>query len=510
VAGNGDIRSRIEDAPEAAGSKPVVPDDPELDLELTELPFNDLGNAERLMRRHGRDLKYIEGIGWHVWSGTHWDGEKGPAEAQIRAQSTAEAIAAEVAALQVAPMDYRGYEESKADRNDRLDRLLKWSVTSGNATRLRGLLEVAAPQMTLRRDDLDRSPWLLNVLNGTLEFKPPKPGEKADDAVRLREHRRDDYITRVAPVKFDPDAEAPDWKGFIELVQKVEAKRLYLQRFLGQAMLGGVGEQVCAVWEGKGANGKSTTSSVIRGILGPYVQTAPVEMFLEDDRQSGGAPTPEIARLVGIRIAFASEPNKKRRLDPARIKQVTGGEPLATRELHKGYFEFTPEFTPVISFNERPEIPAADDGTWRRMQILPWSEQIPKEKRVLKYETVLLKGASGILNWLIEGYAQWRELGLAPPEDVLAATQEYRDESDSVGQFVEMATEVDEVAEHPAGEMRAAYEVWCKKSGVPVISMRRFGEQMKKLVRRRKSSITIYAGRRLKPEFKGGSDDKMF
>ncbi len=496
MTGDG-IKRSVDGARPAHGMAIAPVDDPALDRELSRLPMNDLGNAERLIRRFGRDLMHVQDVGWHAWTGTHWDKDSGEGAAQRMAHRTAELILAEVAAIEPE------LGEKATDVRDLKDALWKWARASGNTPRIRGMLEVTAPKLMRSRVELDADPWLLNVKNGTIELTPPDRPLLGDiDPVQIRAQRRDDLITHMAPVVFEADADAVKWPAFLDRVQPDLGMQGYLQRLFGYMLTGDVGQQQCDVFYGQGANGKSTFLNVVRGILGTYVQTVPVELFLEDDRQGAGQATPEVARLVGVRVAIASEPNKKRRLDPARIKMLTGGEPIVTRALYGEFFEFTPQFKPVLSFNERPAVPAADDGTWRRLRISPWGEQLPPEERVPRFERVLLAEASAILNWGLDGFREWREKGMNPPLQVKAATDDYRADSDSVGEFLRVATEPDIGGNGvAAGELRKAYEKWCEKSAIEPLGSRRFGERLKATLRHRKSGVVTYLDIALIGEF---------
>lgn len=510
-----DIKKAVEGAKPAHGSgKGEPPDDPSLDLKLSRLPQNDIGNAERLVKRHGRDLLYVSSMGWHSWQGTHWSREDGEQEVQRRAKATATAIRAEVAAAQEAgpwtreseDEDEDG-EESKSDFRNRLSSLLKFAIVSGNATRVRAMGELAQSDLSHRREELDADPWLLNVENGTIELRHHDQG-----GVKLREHRRDDLMTRLAPVRYDKDAAAPKFMAWLAQFQPHAALQLFLQRWAGYSLTGDTGEQVVSLWYGGGANGKSTLLNVLRGLLGPYCQTVPVEALLEDERKSGGSASPQLARLPGIRLAFASEPEKKRRLSTSAIKQLTGGEPVAARELNQGYFEFMPSFKLTMSFNDRPSVPAQDDGTWRRILLVPFDVQIDPAKKVNKFEEVLLQEAPGILNWALDGFRLWRERGLEIPKEIRAATDEYRIDSDHIGEFLGMATRRPEPGAAPevisaytvgAAQLYEVYEKWCKDNAIDPVKKTGFGRALSaRRVRRSHSNGRYYIGIDLREEFK--------
>ena len=202
MTGDG-IKRSVDGARPAHGMAIAPVDDPALDRELSRLPMNDLGNAERLIRRFGRDLMHVQDVGWHAWTGTHWDKDSGEGAAQRMAHRTAELILAEVAAIEPE------LGEKATDVRDLKDALWKWARASGNTPRIRGMLEVTAPKLMRSRVELDADPWLLNVKNGTIELTPPDRPLLGDiDPVQIRAQRRDDLITHMAPVVFEADADA--------------------------------------------------------------------------------------------------------------------------------------------------------------------------------------------------------------------------------------------------------------------------------------------------------------
>lgn len=471
--------------------------EPATDLLLSRQPRNDIGNARRLIRRFGRDLIYVKDLGWHIWAGTHWDQDHGEREAQQRAHQVARLILDEARA---AEMDGPRKDESGAEIEtpkeflDRVKKLASWSNASGNMRHIRGMLEAAEPDLARDRRDLDADPLLFNLRNGTLVLKP-------DGTVDLRQHDRKDLLTRMAPVDFDPKAACPkfvEWLRFIlpdpqDLEEDGEHRaegeiRGLLKRFFGYCLTGSTALQVAPLFCGTGANGKSTLVNVLRGLFGPYAQTLPVETLLENDRKGGADASPDIARLPSTRLALASEPEKKSRLSTAKLKQFTGGEPIVARGLYADFFEFQPAFKMILSFNDRPSVPAQDDGTWRRLLLIMFEQKIPKEQRKERFELELLTEASGILNWLVEGYADWRREGLRVPEGVRAATEDYRNDNDPLGQFLkECIKPVAEMVppkpgqppQERAASLYAAYELWCEDAAADPVTKRVFGLRLR-------------------------------
>ena len=160
------------------------------------------------------------------------------------------------------------------------------------------------------------------------------------------------------------------------------------------------------------------------------------------------------------------------------MKQITGGDPIAARFLHKEFFEFVPVLKLWLSTNHRPVISGTDHAIWRRILLVPFTVTIPPEKRDRRLEAVLAAEAPGILNWLLRGCAEWRERGLAPPDKVRAATDQYRKDMDRVGLFLEeqcrrekygMRTKTSLVYER--------YRGWCEETGTRPLARGRFRDK---------------------------------
>ena len=501
MSGVNDIREAVmgSDLANVADSTPASPAD--IDLRLASLSLHDVGSSKRFIARNGRDFIWIadsSGRGtWYVWKGTHWNQEDGEREAQLRAQATAAAILDEVAALRDAgPQD----AESREAWQKRITELGKWAKSSGYAARLDAMLTTVAPQLERRSVELDANPWLFNVRNGTVELHA-----EADGGVTFRAHRRDDLITRVAPVSYDPNAECPDFRAWLEGILPDPKVCLFLQRYFGYALSGAIDEQCMVMFWGKGQNGKSTLLNVVRSILGAYCVILPVASLLEQQYRRGSDATPELARLAGARLALASEPEKKERLSASAIKTLTGGEPIAVRALYRGFVEFVPEAKLVLTVNEKPTVSAQDHGMWRRLLLVEFGVQIPTEKLIGRFEQVLLREDAGILNWLLDGFRLWREGKLAVPDAIRTATDEYRSDQDFIGQFLEAAVIRSKEPDSCVSSVQLwhAYLKWCRENAVDATSRNTFGRSLKSHgLRRGKSSNIVYRGIELSEAYK--------
>ncbi|MCE8421909.1 phage/plasmid primase, P4 family, partial [Rhodovulum sulfidophilum] len=145
----------------------------------------------------------------------------------------------------------------------------------------------------------------------------------------------------------------------------------------------------------------------------------------------------DLVFLVGARMARASEPREGELLQDALIKAMTSGEPILVRPNYGDFFRLYPYFKLTMSGNHKPEIRSADDGIWRRVKLVPWDVQIPPEERDPDLVRKLYAERDGILQWLVDGAIEFLERGLDEPEAVRSATQDYREDSDPIGTFIE-------------------------------------------------------------------------
>lgn len=338
------------------------------------------------------------------------------------------------------------------------------------------------PDIVVRPDQLDADRMAINVLNGTLRIERNKVKRSSEDVaagksvwkvdgwrIRRHPHDRADLITKLAPVKFLPAQQCPEYDAFIARVQPDEAMRRFVHQWGGLSLTGDIGEQKLAFFYGAGRNGKGTWVEAVAHLAGDYAGSIPIESFLETaGKRRGDQATPDIARLPGVRLLRVSEPEKGSALNEGLIKMVTGGDPVDARHLHKGFFTFLPSFKMTISGNHKPKIKDTSDGIWRRMQLVPWEVTIP-ETEVDRGLAAKLQGeASGILNRLIGGLLDWRENGLIVPEQVRLATRAYRDSSDELGRFLSALCEVGEdplACRVKSSRLHDFYSAWCEAAG---------------------------------------------
>jgi putative DNA primase/helicase len=420
------------------------------------LQFTDTSNAFRLLREYGKDIRYIAAWKkWIVWTGERWRADEGYL-IHDRGLTMIRHI----------------YDEllKTADYRDRIE--IEKAATQSEAVRRRkAFIEAASwiPELNLTPSDIDTNPWLFNVENGTIDLKT---GE-------FREHRREDMITKMAKVMYDPEADCPVWKQFAREIMNYNTDLIgFLQTSAGWALTGDTSEQTMFILFGCGANGKSTFLNVLMRILGDYAAATPTETFM---KRSGDQIGNDIARLRGTRLVTTTEAEQGKRLSEPLIKQITGNDALTARFLYGEFFDFVPTFKVFMATNHKPLIRGTDHGIWRRIKLIPFTTTITPEKQDKHLEEKLLAEGPGILNWLLEGERRWREKGLDTPQSVSSATEEYRSEMDVLGYFIKECCVQNPDASVRARELFRAYQEWCEENNERACSERFLSLRLKEL-----------------------------
>jgi putative DNA primase/helicase len=161
------------------------------------------------------------------------------------------------------------------------------------------------------------------------------------------------------------------------------------------------------------------------------------------------------------------DPGKAMRIDV--LKEIAGGDVLTARLMRQDFVDFEPSHKPTISANSKPRINAPPkDPSWRRIHLINWPVTLSDREMDLELGDKLRgPGASGMLNEMLDGCLEWQKKeGLNPPASVLADTADFRDESDTLGDFVDELLIVEANAEVTLGDLHTKYVSWCDSSGL--------------------------------------------
>ena len=302
---------------------------------------------------------------------------------------------------------------------------------------------------TIDHELLNQNTYFLNFQNGTLDLS----------TWDFRDHRQTDSITQIANVAYDPKAQCPKWRAFIDLIfgSDDEAKR-YIQALLGYSCSGDVGEHILPICYGSGANGKSTLWNAIVELLGDYAMLAPSKLLLGTANEHDTV----IASLYQRRLVAISEPDEGSKLREARVKELTGDEQITARRMREDYWSFRRTHKFWLSTNHLPQINGTDEGIWRRIKLIPFRVDLRKVTEPIPDYHKLLVGEEGpgILNWLLDGFKDWRANGFIEPQSVVSETQLYRGKSDEIGRFIDDCCNVSPELVVVSSDLYHAYRQW--------------------------------------------------
>lgn len=420
-----------------------------------QIPHTDSGNAELITALYGEVLRYDHTQGrWLIWDKRRscWNQDKagGVRRFAVLAARRRRMLAARSADT----------ENSKQE--------IKWSYESEHRYRVDAALEMAKSLSPISDpgDGWDADPWLFGVANGVVDLKTGK----------LREGRPDDRITKHSLVSFDTATRCARFERFLSEIFNGDAALVdYMQRMVGYCLTGSVGEQCLFCWYGSGANGKTTLAGVLRYIFGDYAVNLPFSALEMKHRNSN-----DLVTLAGARLATAAETNEGVRLNEARIKVLTGGDPITARRLYHEAFTFEPTHKLVLAFNHKPIIADNSEGMWRRVRLIPFTRQFKPEEQDKGLPDALRVEAPGILAWAVRGCLLWQKEGMGEPPAVARATAAYREESDHVGEFVKDCCVVESGAAVASGLLWQEYKHWTVINEEVPLSRQAFAERLEK------------------------------
>ena len=342
----------------------------------------------------------------------------------------------------------------------------KWAARSLSRSARENLLRLARSEnpLAMAGDEWDRDPCALPVRNGVVDLVTGT----------LRDGRADDFITKVAPVTFDADADCPRWLQFLdEIFADNHELVAYMQRVAGYILTGITTEQCFFVLQGVGANGKTTFIETLRHVLGhdfcwsmPFPSASWSDSISEYQR----------AELVGRRLVVTSELSRQKELNAELVKSLTGSDRINARRVRERPFTFTPTAKFVLAVNDPPVIEDTSIGMWRRVKLVPFLQSFDTPDTTLG--DALRAEAPGILTWAVEGCLEWQKGGLQHPECVAIATAEYRQESDPFQNFIAECCLTGAHCSIGATALFEKFSSWTPDAGM---SQKAFGKRIRSL-----------------------------
>jgi putative DNA primase/helicase len=398
---------------------------------------SDLGNAERFLDLHGNRVRWCPARKmWLFYDGKRWRWDE-CGEVLKFAQVTARSI----------------YKDAEAEPDPAKQReIAKFAISSQNEGRINGMLSQAKPHVAVRLEELDADPWVINCQNGTLDLRTGK----------LKPNDPADQITKIVPVDYAPDADCPRFKDFLREVLIDTAVINFMRRYSGYTLTGVTRERLFAILHGPGKNGKTTLVELLQDVLGDYATNTDTETILAKKYQGVGN---DVAALRGARFVSAAEVEQGRRLAESKVKQLTGNDTITARYLFGEPFNFRPQFKLWLSTNNKPVIKGTDDAIWDRIRLVPFTQRFEGSRQDPKLPEKLREELTGVFAWMVSGCLEWQEHGLGEPESVRSATNQYREEMDTLATFIDENCVVRAEAYVLSERLYQQYSIWCDNSG---------------------------------------------
>lgn len=448
---------RYERGPVATTTDSIKPSD-----------FSDAGNAAVFSRVYRADLLYTDALGWLWWNGQRWERDNHKAVSwalELSEKMLQEAKEENRAALlQVAEATAKHEETGAAEDAETLEKAksqalvakayLTHAKNSRNAIRIKNMLELSKPALVIKADRLDANPFDLNTPSGIVTLTTGQ----------VRPHERAAYCSQITQT--GPDNRGVGmWSEFLDTITCGDGSiRGFLQLVAGMSLIGAVYQEGIIIAYGGGRNGKSTYFNALGAVLGDYTGSIDIKT-LTTDRANKGA---SLATLRGRRLVITGELEEHQRLSVATLKQLASTDRLVIEEKFKQPETVKQTHTLVLFTNHLPRVGSTDNGTWRRLIVVPFNATIPSGTGIQNYADVLAKEAGGaILTWAIEGAVNFVRNGfrLDIPGVVEEATETYRAREDWLTNFIDERCIREPNARVGAADLYREYREWAESTG---------------------------------------------
>ena len=453
----------------------IPPEQYNQDFLLMPEDFSDVGQAIVLSREYMDRLRFSPATDYIVFNGSFWE------ESQPNAQGIAQELTArqlEEAETEIqrcmkemsdngawAMLAAMGAKKAMAafseaqrrsfEKYERAETYRKYAIKRRDTKYISAALKEARPMIQIEQRVLDADEFLLNLPSGTCDLRTGA----------VREHNAQDYITKQTAV--DPSGDGMDvWEDALQTFCQGDAYLMrYVQEFLGLAAIGKVDIEALVIAYGEGRNGKSTFWNTIARVLGTYSGNMSADTLTVGCKRT---VKPELAEAKGKRMIIAAELEDGMRLNTSIVMQRCSTDEIYAEKKYKAPFSYVPTHTLVLYTNHLPRVGAIDQGTWRRLIVIPFNAKIEGKADIKNYADFLFKMAGGaVLQWIIEGAKRViaSDYKIAQPRVVQDAIQKYKENNDWLSHFLEDCCEIDPSYEAKSGEVYNTYRSYCNQMG---------------------------------------------
>ena len=453
----------------------IPPEQYNQDFLLMPEDFSDVGQAIVLSREYMDRLRFSPATDYIVFNGSFWE------ESQPNAQGIAQELTArqlEEAETEIqrcmkemsdngawAMLAAMGAKKAMAafseaqrrsfEKYERAETYRKYAIKRRDTKYISAALKEARPMIQIEQRVLDADEFLLNLPSGTCDLRTGA----------VREHNAQDYITKQTAV--DPSGDGMDvWEDALRTFFQGDADLIrYVQEIVGLAAIGKVYIEALVIAYGEGRNGKSTFWNTIARVLGTYSGNMSADTLTVGCKRN---VKPELAEAKGKRMIIAAELEEGMRLNTSNVKQLCSTDEIYAEKKYKAPFSYVPTHTLVLYTNHLPRVGAIDQGTWRRLIVIPFNAKIEGKADIKNYADFLFKMAGGaVLQWIIEGAKRViaSDYKIAQPRVVQDAIQKYKENNDWLSHFLEDCCEIDPSYEAKSGEVYNTYRSYCNQMG---------------------------------------------
>lgn len=491
----------------------IPPEQYNADMKLKPDDYSDIGQAKVLSREYSGELVFTDATDYMRYDGIRWAESKqlavGACEDFLDRQLEEAKVAIDKAenTLIKAGVDKDavmagGKELQKAIDENSEKAFVEYAVAVAykafvmkrrDMKYIISALQAAKPMLLRDIKDFDSQEFLLNTPAATYDLRT---GES-------NEHSASDLITKVTAVS--PDDENMDiWLEAVNSFFCGDAELIeYVQQIVGLSAIGKVYLEALIISYGEGRNGKSTFWNTISRVLGSYSGSISADALTMKCTRN---VRPEMAELKGKRLVIAAELEEGMRLNTSVVKQLCSTDEVSAEKKYRDPFKFIPTHTLVLYTNHLPRVGANDEGTWRRLIVIPFNAKIEGKSDIKNYADFLAEKAGGaVLSWIIEGAKKVIECNfkLAIPQCVSDAIEKYRENNDWLSMFIEDCCEVDASYTQKSGELYQEYRAYCARTGEYTRSTTDFYTGLDSAgfsKRKTKTGVIVY-GIRLKSDF---------
>ncbi|MGK0299074.1 MAG: putative DNA primase/helicase [Gammaproteobacteria bacterium] len=327
--------------------------DPEISIE-PQYELTELGNGNRYASLFGSTYKFIkEKKNWFKWNGHCWEENNDGAAVRnmdlllIDIKTEGDILNKRaMKLLDLAAKTYNEKYEILAESSSKLSKeIFKWYRSSQSNQRIKSTLDLARsrPNLSMSITTFDSKGHYLGVENGVINLRT---GEfiKGDSKY---------FITKSTGETYDYQASCPKWNEFLLMIFENNVELIqFIQRLIGQAVLGVQGKDKLAIFFGSGANGKNSLLDTLKYVFGDYASVTDPRIILE----GGSNKEYYLAKLIGIRLLLMSETKKGSVIAEEIVKMVVDSGQISARFIYGNVFDYQPVFTPILSTNHKPHI----------------------------------------------------------------------------------------------------------------------------------------------------------